>query len=111
MTEAKMLKYIDMAVERTLEALRRKGALKDMDDVMYANISYALADYYNSGESVERITKALDTVKYDEYFEIIPMYYGDGMKIDDIAHRMGKDTSTIVRNKKRLCLLIYTLLI
>lgn len=111
MTEAKMLKYIDMAVERTLETLRRKGALKDMDDVVYGNISYALSDYYNSGQSVDKITKALDTAKFDEYFDIIPMYYGDGMKIDDIARVLGKDTSTIVRNKKRLCLLIYTLLI
>lgn len=111
MTDAEIRRYIDEAVNRTLSALRNTGALKDADDMNYANISYMLSDYYNNGEAVEKITKALNSIKYDEYFEIIPMYYGDGMKIDDISKRLKKDISTIVRNKKRLCLQIYTMLI
>lgn len=109
--EEQVLQIIDAAVERTIETMRKRGMLKDANDLNYANISYALSDYYNSGGKVEAITRALDTVKYDEYFEIIPMYYGDGMKIDEIARRLNKDSSTIVRNKKRLCLMIYTMLI
>lgn len=111
MTEAEVLKYIDVAVEKIVAALRSAGALRDADDMNYANISYVLSDYYNNGEGVAKITKALESIKYDEYFEVIPMYYGDGMKIDDIAKHMDKDVSTIVRNKKRLCLQIYTMLI
>lgn len=111
MTDAEVMRYIDVAVEKAMQAMRKAGALKDMDDVNYANISYMLSDYYSNGEAVEKITKVLNSIKFDEYFEIIPMYYGDGMKIDEIAKRMEKDISTIVRNKKRLCLQIYTMLI
>lgn len=110
MTDEDVLRYIDVAVNKAMQEMRKAGALKDTDDMNYANISYMLSDYYSNGEAVEKITKALNNIKYDEYFEIIPMYYGDGMKIDEIAKRMAKDVSTIVRNKKRLCLQIYTML-
>lgn len=110
MNEEQMLKYIDAAVEKTVAALWRTGAIK-MDDAKYADISYMLQDYYQNGQAVPKIEAALERVKHDEYFDIIPLYYGDGLNIADIAKVRGCDVSTIVRNKKRLCLQIYTLLI
>ena len=111
MEDRDIIKYIDMVVEKTVAGLKKAGALKDMDDVKYADISYMLTDYYQNGQAVPKITRALNTIISDPYFSIIPLYYGAGVKIDEVARRMNKDTSTIVRNKKRLCLQIYTLLL
>lgn len=111
MTENDIIKYIDMVVEKTVATLKNNGMLKEPDERNYADISYILTDYYQNGQNVPKIERALNSVKGDDYFEIIPYYYGDGMKIDSIAKVMGVDTSTIVRNKKRLCMLIYTSMI
>ena len=111
MTESDIIKYIDMVVDKTVKALTKNNVLKNGDDVKYADISYMLIDYYQNGQNVPKIETALDIIKTDDYFEIIPMYYGDRLSISEVAKQLGKDTSTIVRNKKRLCLQIYTTLI
>lgn len=111
MTEHDIIKYIDMVVDKTVKALKKNDVLKNGDDVKYADISYMLIDYYQNGQNVPKIESALDMIKADDYFEIIPMYYGDRLSIGEVAKRLNKDTSTIVRNKKRLCLQVYTSLI
>lgn len=111
MTEHDIIKYIDMVVDKTVKALTKNNVLKNGDDVKYADISYMLIDYYQNGQKIPKIETALDAIKGDDYFEVIPMYYGDRLSISEVAKRMNKDTSTIVRNKKRLCLQIYTTLI
>ena len=111
MTDEEVLKYINVTVEKTIAALKCSGALKNEDEMKYADISYMLMDYYQNGQAVPKIEKALNAVKFDSYFDIIPLYFGDGLKMDEIAKRMNVDVSTIVRNKKRLCMQIYTLLI
>ena len=111
MTEHDIIKYIDMVVDKTVKALTKNNVLKNGDDTKYADISYMLIDYYQNGQNVPKIESALESIKNDDYFEVIPMYYGDRLSISEVAKRMNKDTSTIVRNKKRLCLQIYTTLI
>ena len=111
MTDEEVLKYINATVEKTVAALKRSGMIKNADDMKYADISYMLMDYYQNGQAVPKVEKALNEVKYDAYFEIIPLYFGDGLKMDEIAKQMNVDVSTIVRNKKRLCLQVYTLMI
>ena len=111
MTDEEVLKYINATVERTVAALKRSGMIKNADDMKYADISYMLVDYYQNGQAVPKVEKALNAVKGDAYFEIIPLYFGDGLKMDEIAKQMNVDVSTIVRNKKRLCLQIYTTMI
>ena len=102
MTERDIIKYIDMVVDKTVKALKNNNVLKNDDDVKYADISYMLIDYYQNGQNVPKIESALDAIKCDDYFEIIPMYYCDRLSIGEVAKHMNKDTSTIVRNKKRL---------
>ena len=111
MTEHDIIRYIDMVVEKTVTSLKNNGMLKESDEMKYADISYMLTDYYQNGQNVPKIERALNGIKGDDYYEIIPYYYGDGMKIENIAKVLGVDTSTIVRNKKRLCMTIYTSMI
>ena len=100
--------YIDYTIKQTVHELKRSGALRANDSLGYGEVSRALYDYYRSGEDNADIKQALDAISLDEYARIIPLYYGDGMTIDTIAAELGVDVSTIVRNKKRLCLDIYT---
>ena len=39
--------------------------------------------------------------------KIIPMYFEDRKGIEAIAEELGVERTTILRNKKRLCLAIY----
>ena len=60
--------------------------------------------YYDGGAKDTAITYAIQAKRFDPYFRIIPLYYGEGKKISEIAEILCVDDSTIARNKKRLCL-------
>ncbi len=100
--------YIDYTIKRTVHELKCQGALRSNDSIGYTEMSRALYDYYRSGEDNADIKQALESIKADAYARIIPMYYGEGMTIDTVAAELGVDVSTIVRNKRRLCLDMYT---
>ena len=53
---------------------------------------------------------ALQHIKDDPYIDIIYSHYRDGLTLEAIADELGKDVSTIKRNKKRLILKINELL-
>ena len=92
-------KYITKAVKREVRAY-----LDQNEDMIYMNISKRLIEYYQAGASDEILTEALDEVTTQKYFDVIPMYYRDRVTIERIAERFGVDVSTIVRNKRRICL-------
>ena len=107
MTDAEIMKYIDKAVEKTVNEYKRQGLLKDFGDVTYGDACEVLSDYYNKEKANPTITYAIQTQRFDPYYRIIPRYFEDQATIEQIADEMGVDISTIVRNKKRLCLAIY----
>lgn len=53
-------------------------------------------------QEVLRIDRALEAIKEDRYYDIIPMKYFDGMSYEEIAERFDKDERTCRRNKNRL---------
>lgn len=53
-------------------------------------------------QEVLRIERALETVKDDKYYDVIPFKYFDGMSLEDIADKYECDDRTIRRNKNRL---------
>lgn len=107
MTDQEVLKYIDTAIERTISEYKRSGMLKDLEDVSYSEACAVLKDYFDNGQDNQVIKYAIQTQRFDPYFRIIPRYFEDRETIEGIADEMGVDISTIVRNKKRLCLAIY----
>lgn len=68
------------------------------------------ADYIESRKAsmertkreVQRIERALETIQDDQYYDIIPMKYWDGLKLEEISERMNCDMSTVCRAKNRL---------
>jgi RNA polymerase sigma factor (sigma-70 family) len=53
-------------------------------------------------QEVIRIDRALETIKDDRYYDIVPFKYWDGMTMEDIAESFGCEERTIRRQKNRL---------
>lgn len=102
-------KLIREIVRMTIEEFKKSGLLKSNDEVAYSEMSVNLRSYYH-GEKTHDITQALKKIESDPYFEIIPLYYQKNNTIERIAEEFGVEVSTITRNKKRLCLLLYNLI-
>ena len=80
---------------------------KNETDAKYARINSMLFNYYEKDQN-DKIERAIrESIKLDPYESIIVFYYRDRMTIEQIAESYRVDTSTIVRNKRRLCLAIY----
>ena len=102
-----MSQYIEEIVIKTVDTLRRQGLLKDVENVKYSDASEILRGYYKGGEKDNSITYAIQAYRFDPYFAIIPLYFREKKTLEAIAEKLGVDVSTIVRNKRRLCLSIY----
>lgn len=99
--------YIDIAVRRTINELKKSGLMRDTNNALYDEATEILSNYYETGKNEASITYAIQSMRFDPYYRIIPLYFERGYKLESIAEELGVDVSTIVRNKKRLCLEIY----
>lgn len=93
-------------VRATISELRKSGMLKSHDEIAYSEMSSKLRLYYKS-DRPKNLVAALKEIESDPYFEIIPLYYQRGFSHEKIAEILGVETSTVTRNKKRLCLMLY----
>ena len=82
----------------------------DDDDFNYLCMSAKLKTHYHNKPD-EDIIRALNEIKNDPYYHIIPEFYDAGHLIQHIAIDRKCDRATIVRNKKRLVLELYELYI
>lgn len=101
---------IRAVVEETVRKLRADGLLKDERDIAYREITATLKQYYTDGEVDPAVTDAIGKLEADPYVKILPLHFRYGYTIEGVAGVMGVDTSTIVRNKKRVSLRIYEIL-
>ena len=99
-------------VKETIKQLRRAGMLRSSNDAAYQEIGSRLAAYYRGPGEDKEMDAALDTLAAEEpdYFGILPEYYREKTKIEDIGPLIGCDRSTVLRQKKRLCLRLFQLL-
>lgn len=97
-------------VSLVVDEFKKKNMLKKPSDSIYQDISQRLYGYYKYGESDPKMQNALSDFQEDIYFNIIPLFYKNKYTIDNIAEIMNCDTSTVVRNKKRLCMAIFLIL-
>ena len=98
---------ISAAIRETIRQLKADGLLRSVADREYKAAGEALRQYYRDGEKKEDIRDALEELKRDKYFKILPLYYSYGYTIEEIAETFDVEFSTISRNKKRLSLEVY----
>lgn len=107
MTDIDIRKIIELTVKKSIAEYKKSGILKDSENVAYSDVSAILSNYFGSGKKDASITYAIQGLRFDPYARIISMYFEQRKTIETIAEELGVDISTVVRNKKRLCLAIY----
>lgn len=107
MTDEEIKEYIDLAVRRSVEEYKRAGLLEMSSNGAYGDAVDIIRGYYQSERKDAGVTYALEALRFDPYFRIIPLYFAEGYTHEEIAGIFGVDVSTVSRNKKRLCLEVY----
>ena len=107
MSDEEIKKYIDITIKKTILEFKKSGILKASENAAYSDASEMIAGYFKNGKTDANITYAIQGLRFDPYFRIIDLYFEKGLTIERIAEEFGVDVSTIVRNKKRLCLSVY----
>ena len=105
MTETEIKKIVNVTVNQLL----KDNMLKYSDSVIYDKMSESLRGYYSEGSN-ELLRLALDIVRTDPYYELLELYYRDNMTLEQIAEARYLDISTVVRNKKRLCIKLFEIM-
>ena len=97
---------IKLVVSETVRELKKAGMIRNPG---FSEVALRLRGFYQGVPDGE-LKRIMEALKTDPYIKIIPLYYGNKLTIEDIAYTLAVDTSTIVRNKKRLLSKIYDLL-
>lgn len=110
MTNEELHNVVDLTVARTIERLKKEGFISG-GDADYRRTGDILKRYYagepiGEGLTKQRISYAIASIQSDAYYEIIPLYYGDGASMERVAEYFGCDVTTVSRNKKRLVIAI-----
>lgn len=103
-------KTVEKTVEKTIARMTVAGVIKvDQKPVTQKTVDLLeryeqlkLSDQPFSQKVVAQIETALDQIRKDPFFDIIPMFYFDKLSREDIAFHFGVNEKTITRNRKRL---------
>lgn len=101
---------IDETVKATVLKLKMAGLMRDDRKTAYQKTEELLRNYNAFVESdqpytqklVKKIDAALDSIKDDIYYDIIPMVYFEGETREAVAEYFDTTVTTISRNKNRL---------
>jgi hypothetical protein len=87
--------------ERVQSSRNVQGLMTTEESVEQA-VSVVEASVAEVNRAIRSIDKALDKIKYEQYYKIIPLFYFDGCTLEDIGLQLNCDHSTISRNKSKL---------
>lgn len=110
MQDHEIKRIINDTVNATVLKLKMAGLMKDDRKSAYQKTEELLRNYNAFVESdqpytqklVRKIDEALDSIKDDIYYEIIPMVYFEGDTREAVAEYFDTTVTTISRNKNRL---------
>ena len=106
MNKDEVQEIVKIAIRETVKELRREGLLNDDFKQAIYVIEQRLKAYY-AGKPDERLAEALDSLRNDMYFDIIPMYYFNRYTIENISEKLHSGVATVHRHKKRLLIELY----
>ena len=103
-------KIVDMTINKTILKLKMTGLMRDDRKSAFQKTEELLKNYNAFNESdqpytiklVEKINAALEDIKDDPYFDIIPMSYFEDCTREEIAEKFNTTVTTVSRNKTRL---------
>ena len=103
-------KIIEQTVERIIARLTITGALRTdqaeitrkTEELLERYTQFQLSDQPYTRKVLAQINDALNSIKDDPYYSIIPMYYFDHVTRFGIAEYFGVTERTITRHRIRL---------
>lgn len=103
-------KIIEDTVNRTVLKLKMSGLMKDdrktaaqkTEEILKNYPRFKLSDQPYTKKLCDKIETAMNTIKDDYYYDVILLYYFDGMTREEVAEHFNTSETTISRNKKRL---------
>lgn len=107
MTDEEIKEIIKLTAKQTVHEFKKEGLMRKTNDANYSEASEILRNYYANGNKDASVNYAIQGLRFDPYFRVIHMYFGENRTLESIAEELGVDVSTVVRNKKRLCLELY----
>jgi len=110
MNDEEVRKIVDMTCNTMVLKLKMTGLMTNDRKTAYQKTEELLKNYNTFKKSdqtysiklIEKIDAALNDIKNDIYFDIIPMTYFKGMTREDVAEHFNTTERTISRNKGRL---------
>lgn len=121
-TKEDIEKLIQKTVSATIINLKLAGLMNNNRSTTTEKTEYILRNYeaFRKGNTengiskkyVEMIEKALQEIRNDEYYEIIPMRYFENKSREQVAEYFDVSTTTITRHQRelleRLSILIFS---
>lgn len=96
---------IQQTVDATIKKLKHNGMLKAQNTDSYARTEDVLRRYPNlecESPLLMKIEEALDSVREDQYYDIIVFSYFDGICREEVGYLMNVTPRTVTRHKRRL---------
>lgn len=103
---------IERTVDRTIVKLKLSGLMKDNRQTAFQKTEEILRNYNQLKKSysedgtakkfVDIVDNGLKELESDQYYDVIPMIYFDGLTREEIAECFDTTVTTISRNKTRL---------
>lgn len=101
---------IRQTVRETISELRRAGMLKEnrlnsfkkTEKVLFELEHWKQCDSKRTKRFVAIVERALDEIRDDEYFEMIPMRYFEGQTLEQIAEYFDLSVSSVSEIRRRL---------
>lgn len=90
------------AKSNTLVLNEREGTYVYGDETLETRISELKQISIKTKSQIRLVNKALNKIKDDEYYEIIPLYYFEDLTIEKIAEKLNYSVGAISKHKKRL---------
>lgn len=90
------------AKSNTLVLNEKEGTYVYGDETLETRISELKQISVKAKSQVRLVKNALKKIENDKYYDIIPLYYFDGMTIEEIAEECEWAVGTVSKHKKRL---------
>lgn len=103
---------ISRTVDETILKLKMAGLMKNETQSTFQKTEQILRNYktlsvsHSENGTAEKfiaiVNSALELIKDDSYYDLIPMIYFEGRSREEVAEFFNTSTTTISRNKTRL---------
>ena len=111
MSDEAIREVIDETVNATVLKMKMVGLVKDNTKTAFQKTEEILRNYPTfkkikdqpyTVKLVKQIEEALEEIRDDPYYDIIPMYYFEDETRENIALTLETTVRTVARNKRRL---------